>query len=140
MRPRASYSGRILESRHWRKASSLYGNPTATSAMAFCSAEVANIVYSVWNSGGTRKTLDGGATWNSVPFPGTAIASLALDPHAAGSILAYSVETFGAPPFGAGGSLPFVYRSDNGGTDWVRLSSPAVAGPGLTVDGSTNPS
>ena len=99
-----------------------------------------NIVYSVWNSGGTRKTLDGGATWNSVPFPGTAIASLALDPHAAGSILAYSVETFGAPPFGAGGSLPFVYRSDNGGTDWVRLSSPAVAGPGLTVDGSTNPS
>jgi uncharacterized protein (TIGR03437 family) len=99
-----------------------------------------NNVYSVWNNSVTRKTSDAGATWNRVPFPGTAIASLVLDPHAPDSILAYSVETFGSPPFGGGGFLPYLYRSTNGGADWVRLPSPSPAPPGLLVDASTDPS
>ena len=98
-----------------------------------------NIVYAVWNNGVTRRTNDSGATWSPVPFPGNGILSLALDPQASGTIYAYSVPTFGSP-HGPGGIPSYVYRSANGGTDWVQILSPVPVSPGLTVDASTNPS
>jgi uncharacterized protein (TIGR03437 family) len=98
-----------------------------------------NNVYAVWNNGVTRRTSDSGATWSPVPFPGNAILSLALDPRASGSIYAYSVPTFGSP-HGPGGIPSYIYRSANGGNDWVQILSPVPVSPGLTVDASTNPS
>jgi len=115
-------------------------SPSALVEQFAVDARNPSTVYSVWNDSETRKTLDGGATWNRVPFPGTAISSLALDPQVSGSLWAYSVMTFGGIPFGGGGSPPFIYHSTNGGADWVKLSSPAAAGAGITVDASTNPS
>jgi uncharacterized protein (TIGR03437 family) len=121
----------------WRVVDS---SPSALVEQFAVDARNPSTVYSVWNDSETRKTLDSGATWSRVPFPGTAIATLAPDPQVSGSLWAYSVMTFAAPPFQAGGSPSFIYHSTNGGTDWVRLSSPAAAGAGITVDASTNPS
>ena len=95
-----------------------------------------NIVYAVWNSGGTRQTKDSGGTWSPVPFPGTAILSLALDPRASENIYAYSVPFFSR----TAGIPSFIYRTGNGGTDWVQVPSQAPAPPGVTVDASTDPS
>jgi uncharacterized protein (TIGR03437 family) len=94
-----------------------------------------------WDDGGaiTRKSTDAGATWNDVSFPGTAIQSLALDPHVSGGIYAYSVPIIRKPPQP---SIPaFVWRSTDGGATWVQLSSPPPGQPPVwTIDGSTNPS
>ena len=84
----------------------------------------------------TRRTLDSGATWSNLAFPGNGIQSLALDPQASGTIFAYSVPFFFPHP----GIPSFLYRTTNGGTDWVRITSQDPVSPGLTVDASTNPS
>ena len=94
-----------------------------------------NNVYAVWNNGMTRRTKDGGATWNTVPFPGTGIQSLALDPRNGQNIYAYSVPEYFHP-----GVPSFLYRTSNGGTDWVQVTTQSPATPGLTVDASTDPS
>jgi uncharacterized protein (TIGR03437 family) len=95
-----------------------------------------NNVYAVWDNGVTRRTNDSGATWSPVAFPGTAILSLAVDPRAGQNIYAYSVPFFSKTM----GSPSFIYRSVNGGSDWVQVPTQAPASPGLTVDASTNPS
>jgi uncharacterized protein (TIGR03437 family) len=95
-----------------------------------------NIVYAVWNNGVTRRTTDSGATWQALPFPGNGILSLALDPRASGTIFAYSVPIFVQHP----GLPSFLYRTANGGADWVQISSQSYVSLGLMVDASTNPS
>jgi uncharacterized protein (TIGR03437 family) len=95
-----------------------------------------NNVYAVWDNAVTRHTSDSGATWSPVPFPGTAILSLALDPRVSQNVYAYSVPFFSKII----SSPSFIYRSANGGTDWAQITTQAPASPGLTVDASTNPS
>ena len=95
-----------------------------------------NNVYAVWDNGVTRRTSDSGSTWSPIPFPGTAILSLALDPRAGQNIYAYSVPFFSKIM----SSPSFIYRSVNGGSDWVQVTTQPPASPGLTVDVSTNPS
>lgn len=101
-------------------------------------AQNPNNVYTVWSSNMTRKSSDGGATWSTIAFPGTAILDLALDPNISGSIFAYSVPVF-APPFGP--STPsYVYHSADGGSTWIKLTSVTPSGSVILIDGSTNPS
>src|ERR1019366_8611021 len=99
-------------------------------------AQNSNIVYAVRTNGVARRTSDSGATWSAVPFPGNGILSLALDPRAGENIYAYSVPIFFQHP----GVPSFLYRTANGGTDWVQIPSQAAASPGITVGGFTNPS
>jgi photosystem II stability/assembly factor-like uncharacterized protein len=76
-------------------------------------AQNPDIVYEVGQS--IRKSTDGGANWNAVPFPGT-VSSLALDPRASGHLIAVSNPVF----FGimSGGSQPaLLYRSVDGGSN-----------------------
>ena len=97
-----------------------------------------SIVYTQWNSG-TRKSTDGGATWSSVAFPGTSTYYLELDPRASGHLFAFSAATAGPGRFGTGGIPAAVWRSTDGGADWVQIPSISPLAGGLTVDGSSNP-
>jgi uncharacterized protein (TIGR03437 family) len=117
---------------HW----ALVDSASAVVRQIAVDARNPNIVYAVWNNGVTRRTLDSGATWSNVPSPGTGILSPALDPQASGTIFAYSVPIFVQHP----GAPSFLYRTANGGTDWIQIPSQAPAAPGITVDPSTNPS
>jgi uncharacterized protein (TIGR03437 family) len=99
-------------------------------------AQNPNIVYEVGNA--MRKSTDGGATWNAVTFPQT-FASAALDPRVSGHIFAVSNLVFGGS-FGGTGQNPYLYRSVDGGATWIQVSLTSPTGPGLVVDGSTNPS
>jgi hypothetical protein len=86
----------------------------------------------------TRKSTDGGVTWATVPFPGTSIQSVSVDPRVAGNLFAISTFVF-IGPF-ANSTPSFIYRTADGGPDWTQITSVAPASPGLIVDGSTNPS
>jgi uncharacterized protein (TIGR03437 family) len=93
-------------------------------------------VYAVWNNV-TRKSTDGGLTWNTVVFPGAGIAALALDPRLSGTIFVISTEIL-IPH--QGGTLPYVWRSTDGGSTWTQLTSVMPFGYSILIDGSTNPS
>ena len=103
-------------------------------------AQNTNLIYQVANT--VRKSSDGGATWSAITFPGT-VGTLALEPHASGSILAISNPVF-CGFFCSDNQPSYLYRSTDGGANWVRISSlqPLLGPPGfgITVDGSTNPS
>jgi uncharacterized protein (TIGR03437 family) len=86
-----------------------------------------------------RKSTDGGANWNAVPFPGTSIVSVTLDPRVAGNLFAISAFFFSGS-FGTTSTPAMIYHSTDGGADWTQSTSVPVLTPGLTVDGSTNPS
>jgi uncharacterized protein (TIGR03437 family) len=108
-------------------------------------AQNPNNVYVVWSTPVTRKSTDGGATWSNLPFPGTSIVSLALDPRLSGSIYAYSAPITVIPGIGIGGppptgTPPYIYRSTDGGATWTQLTSPSPASLGWIIDGSTSPS
>ena len=98
-----------------------------------------NNVYTVWSTVGARKSTDGGATWTTLPFPGSSIASLALDPRVSGNIFAYSAPIIVTklPP---GNTPAYIYHSTDGGATWTQIASPSPIAPGWTIDGSTNPS
>lgn len=100
-------------------------------------AQNPNNVYVVWNGQGVRKSTDNGATWTSLPFPGTSIVSLALDPRVSGSIYVYSAPVV---VFKQAGTPSYIYHSTDGGHTWVQLTNPSPTPPGWIIDGSTNPS
>jgi uncharacterized protein (TIGR03437 family) len=91
----------------------------------------------VWEIGASlKKTTDGGITWNSVAFPGT-IQSMVLDPRVSGHLFAVSQLEFCGSM--CGGAPPYLYRSVDGGANWIQVSS-VRPNPPLVVDASTNPS
>jgi uncharacterized protein (TIGR03437 family) len=92
-----------------------------------------NIVWE--NSGPLRKTTDGGATWNSVTFPGS-VALFALDPHVSGTILAISNMVF-CGIFCGNNQPQKLYRSTDGGATWTQENLPLA--DHLVADGSTTP-
>ena len=96
----------------------------------------------VWEKGTTlRKSTDGGATWNAVTFPGPGVVAMALDPGASGHLFAASSFIFCS--FGCGGNLPTIpllYRSVDGGANWIQIAASIQPSAPLLVDGSTNPS
>jgi len=94
----------------------------------------------VWEVGfPLRKSADGGVTWNPVTFPAS-VQSMALDPRVSGNIFAISNLIF-CGIFCTDNQSPYIYHSADGGADWMRILSPIpIVPPGLTVDGSTNPS
>jgi uncharacterized protein (TIGR03437 family) len=100
-------------------------------------AQNPNILYEVGNP--SRKSTDGGATWNPVAFPATSIQSLVLDPRVSGAIVAAS-SFFFCGFFCANNQNPSIYRSTDGGADWVLIPTQSPQEPALFVDGSTNPS
>jgi len=100
-------------------------------------AQNPNNVYTVWNTVGARKSTDAGATWTTVPFPGTLITSLALDPRLSGNIFAYSAPII---VFKQAGTPPYIWHSTDGGATWTQIASPSPIAPGWTIDPSTNPS
>jgi uncharacterized protein (TIGR03437 family) len=97
-----------------------------------------NSVYSVWSDGTTRKSVDSGATWSSLVFPGTYITALAIDPQAGGNLFAYSAEV---PQSKYSVTPAYLWHSSDGGTTWVQTSSPSpTPGARMAVDASTSPS
>jgi uncharacterized protein (TIGR03437 family) len=86
----------------------------------------------------TRHSTDGGATWSNVAFPGTSIASLALDPRVSGNLFAFSAGVPGITKTSPG-TPPYIWHSADGGAHWTQLLSPSPATGGLILDGSTNP-
>jgi len=100
-------------------------------------AQNPNNVYTVWNTVGARKSTDAGATWTTLPFPGSLITSLALDPHVSGNVFAYSAPII---VFKQAGTPPYIWHSTDGGATWTQITSPSPIAPGWTIDGSTYPS
>jgi len=88
-----------------------------------------------------RKSTDGGNTWNTVPFPQTTgIASMALDPHVSGHLVAIANEFFTfndqLPP----SMFSYLYSSVNGGATWTQIQQVAQPQlPDMVADGSANP-
>ena len=99
-------------------------------------AQNPNNVYTVWDTVGARKSTDAGVTWNAMPFPGTSIASLALDPHVSGNIFAYSAPI---EVFKQAGTPAYIWHSTDGGASWTQIASPSPIAPGWTIDGSSTP-
>jgi photosystem II stability/assembly factor-like uncharacterized protein len=93
----------------------------------------------VWEVGqNLRKSIDGGATWNAVTFPGT-VAVLALDPRISGTVYAISNMVFCGFQCGQN-QEPMFYRSTDGGATWLMQGAFPPRASSLTVDSSTNPS
>jgi uncharacterized protein (TIGR03437 family) len=114
----------------------LIDSPVPTIAQLAVDAQNPNIVWEIGTS--LRKTTDAGVTWNAVTFPGS-VQSMVLDPRASGHLFAISNMTF-CGFICNDNQNPSVYRSVDGGVDWVQISSSVTPNPPLIVDGSTNPS
>jgi len=98
-----------------------------------------NIVWEI--SSTLRKSTDGGVTWNAVTFPGPSVTSMALDPNVSGQVIAAAGFIFCG--FGCTGNLPTIpllYRSVDGGANWIQIAASIQPSAPLLVDGSTNPS
>src|ERR1019366_3169723 len=112
----------------------LADSPPISIAQLAVDAKNSNIVYEI---GGTiRKSTDGGVTWTTVTFPGS-VQSMVLDPGVSGHLIAVSNMVF-CGFFCANNQPPYLYRSVDGGADWIQQTLPASNS--LVVDGSTNPS
>lgn len=115
----------------------LIDSPSGSITQLEVDAQNPNIV---WEVGSTlRKSTDGGATWKGVTFPGS-VESMVLDPRVSGNI--FLISNFFFCGFSCPNNQnPYLYRSIDGGADWIQIPSPSpYVPPGLTVDGSTNPS
>ena len=115
---------------HW----TLIDSAAPSNSQLAVDARSSNIVWEIGTS--LRRSTDGGITWSSVAFPGT-IQSMVLDPRVSGHLFAVSQEDFCGSM--CGGAPPYLYRSVDGGANWIQVSSVAP-NPPLVVDGSTNPS
>ncbi len=101
-------------------------------------AQNPNIVWEIGTA--LRKSTDAGVTWNSVTFPGP-LQTMALDPRVSGHLFAISNFVFcglgcTSNPY----PLPYLYRSVDGGANWIQISTSVMPNPPLIVDASTNPS
>jgi len=96
-------------------------------------------VYAFWSDDVLRKSADGGATWSNLPYTGSYLASLAIDPAVSGNLWGYTQFVFGGS-FSAG-TPPYLWHSSDGGATWNKLTSPApvLNGP-ILFDPSTKPS
>ena len=112
----------------------LIDSPSISISQLAVDAKNPNIVYEI--SGTIRKSTDAGATWKTVTFPGS-VQSMVLDPGASGKLLAVSNMVFCGFSC-ANNQPPFLYRSVDGGADWIQ--QPVPASNTLVVDPSTNPS
>jgi uncharacterized protein (TIGR03437 family) len=112
-------------------------------------AQNTNLVYTVCTNtyyGYTtyfRKSTDGGNTWANVTFPqSSGIAALALDPRVSGHLFAISNQVFTFGGLGGTSIFAYLYRSADGGATWTQVQQvgqPALPGPALLADTSTNP-
>jgi uncharacterized protein (TIGR03437 family) len=112
----------------------LVDSPSISIPQLAVDAKNSNIVYEI--SGTVRKSTDGGATWTTVTFPGS-VQSMVLDPGVSGHLIAVSNMVF-CGIFCATNQPSYLYRSVDGGTNWIQQTLPASNS--LVVDGSTNPS
>ena len=152
--PQTLYAAQTLYSATGESSSAIYktvngGNswtaidspPTAIAQLAV-DAQNANIVWEIGLPpffGAIRKSTDAGVTWNSVSFPGP-LESMVLDPRVSGNLFAIAGFVFcGLGCTNNPYPIPYLYRSVDGGVDWIRIPSVTPTGP-LIVDGSTNPS
>jgi uncharacterized protein (TIGR03437 family) len=105
-------------------------------------AQNPNNVYYVSSNNSSHKSTDGGATWANIPFPGTAIVYLAVDPGVSGNLFAFSPFIFGGFFGGATSISPFIWHSTNGGAAWTMIPSPPTpaTGSGMLIDASVKPS
>jgi uncharacterized protein (TIGR03437 family) len=119
----------------------LIDSPAMTISQLAVDGQNPNIVWEIGN--GLRKSVNAGATWNSVSFPGPAddpLQTMALDPRVSGHL--FAVSNFMFCGFGCMGTTyasPYLYRSVDGGANWIQIPSVEPETP-LIVDGSTNPS
>jgi len=111
--------------------------PAAVSQLAV-DAQNPNIVWEIGLS--LRKSTDAGATWNPVTFPGISVQSMVLDPRVSGNLFAASNFLFCSFNCTGNYSTPYLYRSVDGGANWIQIPYPVIPSTPLIVDGSTNPS
>ena len=96
----------------------------------------------VWEIGtGLRKSTDGGVTWKTVTFPGPYVVAMALDPNVSGQVIAVAGWIFCSFSCGTNyPSTPVLYRTVDGGANWIQIAASMQLSPTLLIDGSTNPS
>jgi uncharacterized protein (TIGR03437 family) len=114
----------------------LIDSPALTVSQLAVDAQNPNIVWEIGTA--LRKSADAGGTWNSVAFPGS-LQSMALDPRVSGHLFAVSNFVFCGFSC-SNGQNPSLYRSVDGGANWIQVPSVAPPDVPLIVDGSTNPS
>ena len=112
----------------------LVDSPPVSISQLAVDAKNSNIVYEI--SGTIRKSTDGGVTWTTVTFPGS-VQSMVLDPGVSGHLIAVSNMVF-CGFFCANNQPQYLYRSVDGGADWIQQTLPASNS--LVVDASTSPS
>ncbi len=116
----------------------LIDSPTLTISQLAVDAKNPKIIWEIGN--GLRKSTDGGVTWNSVTFPGP-LQSMVLDPRVSGDLFAASNFVFcGLGCTNNPYPIPYLYRSVDGGANWIQVPTTVQPALPLIVDGSTNPS
>ncbi|HEX5230379.1 MAG TPA: SBBP repeat-containing protein [Bryobacteraceae bacterium] len=133
--PHAS-SSQIYKTTDGAKSWTLIDASAPTNLQLAVDAQSPNIVWEI--SATLRKSTDGGATWNSVSFPGF-VQSMVLDPRSSGHLFAVSQDMFCGFMCGTNQN-PFLYRSVDGGAHWIQVSSVGFPQNTIVVDPSTNPS
>jgi hypothetical protein len=121
-------------------------SPSASLIQILVDAQSPNNIYEVLlNTQGIpgapnfRKSTDGGATWNTIPFAHPPMVTLALDPRVSGHLFAVGWENL-AEPYGSVW-VQALYTSIDGGATWTQAAQVNYSPVGgIVVDPSTNPS
>jgi uncharacterized protein (TIGR03437 family) len=136
--PNGASSGVVFKTVNGGSNWTLVDSPPIAIPQLAVDAKNSNIVWEIGTA--LRKSADGGTTWNAVTFPGPSVVSMALDPNVSGHLFATSsfifCSFFCSPNTP---SIPYLYRSVDGGATWTQISSVPPSAP-LLVDASTTPS